>query len=850
MHTRLVDPGVLGSDAESDAESQVEDNVEKGSIPSDIPFIPKHLNFPDDSDSEAERVQGGRKEPVVPQDGSAVSRSRSSSPPSSSELLARPSSEFPLSFQLGRPLSERYPGINMRLYTLNEAATVFGPLSFPSSSSPPAPMSWDTEFGRPLSEHYPGARLFKGDEAAFLCDYPSREAFSSSLRDETAAEMSRQHEVALKRQEAAARRRVVAETSTRRRSSRLQTGVSASSTVARAACSLVVKPASATPSHMEVVPSSESPLSSAPASPAADPVDGAGPSSEMDVDTSIVHPVQSYIALWSCALPWPDAILEAAPRVSWESVAYVQCRLILSRLRLVQLARSSSTLSPLFTRAIQYALDMFWELDKRLFSHIADWDLDRNVYLFGSGLVRAPAVIIAFIVPIFKFPPEILALIFAHVCFLDEPFSQAFFIARCRLSLVCHHWSTAARSASVLWSTVVVHPKSSSHYVQSILDSPSGGRLSVFVTHLVVPRRGPSHVTQDRFFDLCTSLSSTAERWRSFVVHSSDLLMVFRILRHLDSHFAPALECLAISASGVEPSPYRFPTSCPIPFGGQFPSLKVLRLDSIPLLLDVLPPLPALVELTIGGTGRAVAPSHLAFRSILVASPRLALLHLMDVGCLAAPPGDLPSLTCSSLLELHITFGYTSTNVQSVLRLLLSLRLTGLQHFRVYFPDLSILQMYNTSYLELPCSQVTIRAPWGFELAAIPDVVSFYASFGALATLDISTAQSVFCHALAPETIGVGSLAVPNLMSLTFGTVSWCIIRDILGRRLARGGETKFLHISTTMPQDLVFDDDTRSAHARVLEVIGKLSLVDAAPLPSSYFSGIYSISRDVRRLE
>ncbi|KAJ7026379.1 hypothetical protein C8F04DRAFT_1190578 [Mycena alexandri] len=275
MHTRLVDPSVLGSDAESDAESQVEDNVEKGSIPSDIPFIPKHLNFPDNSDSEAD------------------------------------SSEFPLSFQLGRPLSECYPGINMRLYTLNEAATVFGPLSFPSSSSPPAPMSWDAEFGRPLSEHYPGTRLFKGDEASFLCDYPSREAFSSSLRDETAAEMSRQHEVALKRQEAAARRRVVAETSTRRRSSRLQTGVSASSTVARAACSLVVEPASATPSHMEVDPSSESLLSSAPASPAADPVDDAGPSSEMDVDASIVHPVQSYIALWSCALPWPDAILES-----------------------------------------------------------------------------------------------------------------------------------------------------------------------------------------------------------------------------------------------------------------------------------------------------------------------------------------------------------------------------------------------------------------------------------------------------------------------------------------------------------------------------------------------------------
>ncbi|KAJ7750373.1 hypothetical protein B0H16DRAFT_1550455 [Mycena metata] len=263
-----------------------------------------HADLGDDLDSNEEDLSDDSDADEEDEGVNGPDTSHSRSSPSPIPVLARPSSEFPLSFTLGRPLSARYPSIDLRLYTVDEAVMVFGPLSLPAPSSQPLQFSWETELGRPfvasfraacpsltvssLSEHYTELRLYSGDEAAFLCGYPSREAYSSSLRDEVSTETSRQRKADLKHQEAPIRRRALAETSVRRRPSILQ---NRRETPLRASAVVEAVPAFEHSPVMHVDVSMGSPLLPLSTSPIFAPVivAEAGASCEMDVDVEGVN---------------------------------------------------------------------------------------------------------------------------------------------------------------------------------------------------------------------------------------------------------------------------------------------------------------------------------------------------------------------------------------------------------------------------------------------------------------------------------------------------------------------------------------------------------------------------------
>ncbi|KAJ7017936.1 hypothetical protein C8F04DRAFT_1199718 [Mycena alexandri] len=339
-------------------------------------------------------------------------------PPLFCASLAR-CSDFSESF------AERFPGV--QLIQAEELALICGvnvDSLAPFSALPPI----FRELGQPFSEHNSALRLYNASEAAFLCG-SSLEAHSSGFRQAVAASDEQRRRVDATRALNATRRQIAIASTTRRRSSRFQAtdGRLTSSQLESISTTEPVNTAIATPSIVK--PSS--PLLSAEctlpsvaraASPAMD-IDAAPfalPTTDhyeiqdpeppsMDVDPA----PQALIALWPHAVPLENGMLsvlvlpynvlpslmihtKAAPHMSWECVAYVQCRVILLRLQTaLREAQLFSAADARFVAPIKATVETFWGLDNRLFNRISDWCLDQNVHLLGSGLVEPPVVVIA-----------------------------------------------------------------------------------------------------------------------------------------------------------------------------------------------------------------------------------------------------------------------------------------------------------------------------------------------------------------------------------------------------------------------------------------------------------------------
>ncbi|KAJ7024241.1 hypothetical protein C8F04DRAFT_1192658 [Mycena alexandri] len=255
------------------------------------------------------------------------------------------------------------------------------------------------ELGRPFSEHNSALRLYNASEAVFLCG-SSLEAHSSGFRQAVAASDEQRRHVDAMRALNATRRQIAIASTTRRRSSRFQAtdGRLTSSQLESISTTEPVNTAIATPSIVK--PSS--PLLSAEctlpsvaraASPAMD-IDAAPfalPTTDhyeiqdpkppsMDVDPA----PQAFIALWPHAVPLENGMLsvlvlpynvlpslmihtKATPHMSWECVAYVQCRVILLRLQTaLREAQLFSAADARFVAPIKATVETFWGLNNRL----------------------------------------------------------------------------------------------------------------------------------------------------------------------------------------------------------------------------------------------------------------------------------------------------------------------------------------------------------------------------------------------------------------------------------------------------------------------------------------------------
>ncbi|KAJ7042229.1 hypothetical protein C8F04DRAFT_1176394 [Mycena alexandri] len=317
----------------------------------------------------------------------------SSLPPLFCASLAR-CSDFTQSF------AERFPGVH--LLTAEDLSVLCGVDvdSLPSSSSMPPIFR---KLGRPY--------LYNASEAALLCG-ASLETHSSSLREEVAAKDQQRRRADATREFNAAQRRIAIASPTRRRSSRFQASVDHPSSskldslsTANASDNTIIAPSHVEPSSTLLVEGSTLPSAVEAASPA------------MDLDTAtFVAPITDYcglqdvdppcmdvdsaprvfVTLWPHAMPLADGTLATAPHMSWESVAYVQCRIILLRLHAtLRTAQLFSGVAPHVLAPIKSAVDTFWDFDNRLFSRIPDGCLNHNVHLLGSGLIKPPAVVIA-----------------------------------------------------------------------------------------------------------------------------------------------------------------------------------------------------------------------------------------------------------------------------------------------------------------------------------------------------------------------------------------------------------------------------------------------------------------------
>ncbi|KAJ7025249.1 hypothetical protein C8F04DRAFT_1191603 [Mycena alexandri] len=288
--------------------------------------------------------------------------------------------------------AERFPGVH--LIQAEELALVCGvnvDSLAPVSSLPPI----FRELGRPFSGHNSTLRLYNASEAAFLCG-SSLEAHSSSFRQAVAASDEQRRRVDATRALNATRRQIAIASSTQRRSSRFQAtdGHLTSSQLETISTTEPVNAPSATPSVVK--PSSpllsiESTLPSV--ARAASPA--------MDIDTESfalpttdhydeirdpeppsvdVEPApQVFIALWPHAMPLEDGILsvfvlpynvlpplmihtKAAPHMSWECVAYVQCRVILLRLQTaLREAQQFFAADAHFVAPIRATAETFWD---------------------------------------------------------------------------------------------------------------------------------------------------------------------------------------------------------------------------------------------------------------------------------------------------------------------------------------------------------------------------------------------------------------------------------------------------------------------------------------------------------
>ncbi|KAJ7716884.1 hypothetical protein B0H16DRAFT_1476501, partial [Mycena metata] len=79
----------------------------------------------------------------------------------------------------------------------------------------------------------------------------------------------------------------------------------------------------------------------------------------------------------------------------WEAVAMLHCTLISSRLHVVaQLINEALSVDARIVEIVRDAIETFWDFDNHLFFRISDWQLQRDVYLLGSGLRPPPVVIV------------------------------------------------------------------------------------------------------------------------------------------------------------------------------------------------------------------------------------------------------------------------------------------------------------------------------------------------------------------------------------------------------------------------------------------------------------------------
>ncbi|KAJ7034429.1 hypothetical protein C8F04DRAFT_1259934 [Mycena alexandri] len=484
-------------------------------------------------------------------------------------------------------------------------------------------------------------------------------------------------------------------------------------------------------------------------------------------------------------------------------------------------------------------------LVRSLTARVAYFEVSMDIESLARSSALASAVL--------RLPCEVVALIATHVCFFNDAWSRAFFDARRCVCLVCRSWFAGALAASSLWSTIVIHPAASTHYVRSIGTSSSLRPLSVYLSSVEVDRGVPRTTSILRFSDLWTTLSATAAQWQSLDLYSTDSRILFELFALVDSALAPMLKSLTVScrSGNVDPRPSQFPS---IPFDGWFPSLEMLHLDAVPFLLRALVPLPALVHLTVSGFQPSAWPSYHFLCDILSACPRLSVIHFLHVGCTDVPmTGVLPVFTGSSVSELRIQFGKDCFSIATLLRMLSCIRFPALRRLQLAFSSAESLRLYNSAGVLLSCPHLCVRAPATIDIAASQDITSFYASRASTTDLTIDTDGPAFYAGLAPGPTTDGLTVLPDLGTLRVVAVPWVPLRGILHRRRVRGSPDLLL-LTRVLPLEVSLaesDPAAFAAYSFVHEVVNELQFT-ALPPPFNRpdcFAKIFSISAEVAKL-
>ncbi|KAJ7714288.1 hypothetical protein B0H16DRAFT_1478140 [Mycena metata] len=308
--------------------------------------------------------------------------------------------------------AERFPGV--KLLSRSELAEVCGVNVSSFETFGPLPPLF-RELGRRSWEDSHNLRLYNGSEAALLCGFPSQDAYSASFRGEIEVSEDSRRQAEKRREAKAAMKRVAIASSTPRRSTRLQRG-STSLVVDQ----VVPKSARMNSGLREAEKSALPPaLSIGQHQGPSTPLKSSQSNSEdhllsfasLSLDTSF--PPGSTVAnglreAEKSALPpavskvdqhqgpsTPDKSNQSnpgyivSPRVnSWAYAASA------SNNRVDKFLRWPYPLTLAIVEIVRDAIETFWDFDNHLFFRISDWQLQRDVYLLGSGLRPPPVVIV------------------------------------------------------------------------------------------------------------------------------------------------------------------------------------------------------------------------------------------------------------------------------------------------------------------------------------------------------------------------------------------------------------------------------------------------------------------------
>ncbi|KAJ7034427.1 hypothetical protein C8F04DRAFT_1259932 [Mycena alexandri] len=351
-------------------------------------------------------------------------------------------------------------------------------------------------------------------------------------------------------------------------------------------------------------------------------------------------------------------------------------------------------------------------------------------------------------------PNEIWSLIFSFVWMVESPGSRKFAHARGRMARVCRKWCQIAYAVPGIWRALSVDRFTTRDAVQAFVLHSAAQRVCLGFSHPESSLNPRAPAGLNSLLIAATTLGDVAYRWDALevkTVNTSTLESMLSLLRTLKS---PGIRRLCLTREGpqIALSGENMYHELPSILGGVFSSLQTAELNGVPLSWATLSTAFCMRRLSISNLPPSSWPTCADYMCMLLASPVLQELELVNVGCSTSPSTRGVLTSVPSLTSIRLYFAQQNVRQSESLCSFLSTLL---------FPALDVLDItFSLAVLTLCLSGLHFRPReliLAVALGANVDVPLLLSSFSSVVTVDLRRCPPSFIRALGNPRTGTSS---------------------------------------------------------------------------------------------